>query len=57
VATGRPWSPALAEAPLRIRLPRMTVGDGRGGIGIGGVGPGSGERTTFRQTPRPDPLR
>ena len=57
VATGRPWSPALSAAPVRIRLPRMTFGAGWGGAGIGGVGPGSGDRTTFRQTPRQNPLR
>jgi len=58
-----PWSPALAQVPTRLRFPRMTFSGGSGigigvGIGIGGIGGGfSGDTVSFRETPRPNPLR
>lgn len=60
VFPGLPWTEQLSDAPVRMRFPRQSFGGGFGGgfgVGFGGVGLGSGGRVTFRETPRPDPVR
>ena len=51
-----PWTDQLSGAPVRMRFPRMSFGGDFGG-GFGGVGIGSGDRVTFREGPRPNPVR
>ncbi|MDH3668173.1 MAG: hypothetical protein OEN23_14690 [Paracoccaceae bacterium] len=57
---GLRWTAALSTAPVRIRFPRLSFG-GRtiGGFGVGSVsvGPGTGDRVTFKEGPRPHPFR
>jgi hypothetical protein len=60
VFSNLPWTEQLSGAPVRMRFPRLSFGGDFGaglGIGFGGVGIGSGDRVTFRERPRPDPVR
>lgn len=60
VQAGIRWTEGQAQAPLRIRFPRLSFGGGFfGGVGAGSVrvGPGTGDRVTFREGPRPNPIR
>lgn len=51
-----PWRAGFADAPVALRFPRLTFGD-RGSSVAGGFGVFSGDTITFRQTPRPRPIR
>lgn len=60
VQAGIRWTERQAQAPLHIRFPRLSFGGGFfGGVGAGSVsvGPGTGDRVTFREGPRPNPIR
>lgn len=56
VVSSIPWTAQLASAPVKLRFPRITFGD-RSLSASGGFGISSGDTVTFRQTPRPDPIR
>lgn len=56
VVSSVPWQQGMAETPVLLRFPRISFGDRAGSIG-GRFGLFSGDTVTFREGPRPNPVK